>query len=130
MTEPRRWYYCVIQYCPDHGRAEAANVGVLLFSPCYRANVIMDFSMGRVERFFGSEHKASAKLGMDSVAARLADEAVKEWIVYDLDHFISTRANVMQLTPPRPIRCHKLPKDECWTLYNKFVAEPKQRKAR
>lgn len=22
MTNPRRWYYCVIQYCPDFARDE------------------------------------------------------------------------------------------------------------
>jgi len=28
---PTRGYYCIIQYCPDLGRLEAANIGVLLF---------------------------------------------------------------------------------------------------
>ena len=26
-------YYCLIQYCPDMSRLEAANVGVVLFCP-------------------------------------------------------------------------------------------------
>ena len=31
--KPSRGYYCIIQYCPDLGRLEAANIGVLLFCP-------------------------------------------------------------------------------------------------
>ena len=31
--KPSKGYYSLIQYCPDLGRLEAANVGVLLFCP-------------------------------------------------------------------------------------------------
>jgi len=29
MKDAKRGYYCLIQYCPDPGRLEAANVGVV-----------------------------------------------------------------------------------------------------
>jgi Protein of unknown function (DUF3037) len=32
-VERAKGYYCIVQYTPDRARGEAANVGVLLFSP-------------------------------------------------------------------------------------------------
>ena len=31
--ESAKGYYCLIQYCPDLARLEAANIGVILFCP-------------------------------------------------------------------------------------------------
>ena len=31
--KPMRGYYCLIQFCPDPSRAEAVNLGTLLFCP-------------------------------------------------------------------------------------------------
>ena len=49
-------YYSLVQYCPDLSRMEAANIGVLLFSPdrqFLQAKMTSDNS--RIRQFFGSE---------------------------------------------------------------------------
>ena len=127
MTDFRRWYYCVIQYCPDAGRAEAANVGVLLFSPCHCLEVKIDVTMSRVERFFGTNYTAAAKEGALSVATRLSGKAALEWDSYELSRYISSRANNIQLTEPRSMRrvvSSRL--EECELLFKELVMEPKQ----
>jgi hypothetical protein len=48
--------YSIVQYCPDLGRFEGANVGVLLFCPeraFLKALTIRNYS--RIIRFFGTE---------------------------------------------------------------------------
>ena len=55
MTAAKRGYYCLIQYCPDPGRLEAANLGVLLFSPEVGfLDARMASTNERVRRFFGA----------------------------------------------------------------------------
>jgi hypothetical protein len=54
--KPVTGYYSVIQYCPDLGRFEAANVGVLLFCPEWHfLRALTSRNNSRIIRFFGSE---------------------------------------------------------------------------
>lgn len=100
-------YYSLIQYCPDASRAEAANVGVLLFCPDLRfieARTSDDHA--RIRRFFGPE-------SFDPARITAAKRAVEDYIrlhtdqfrsLDDLRRFIDTRANEMIVTEPRPLK--------------------------
>jgi hypothetical protein len=100
-------YYCLIQYCPDLGRLEAANVGVLLFCP--ERLFLKAKTAGnnrRIIQFFGrSGHDwdriNSLKRGIEE---RLSKENADIRNLEDLQRFIALRANVIQITPPRPIK--------------------------
>src|SRR5438270_13906920 len=53
---PAKGYYSLIQYCPDLGRLEAANVGVLLFCPERQfLKARTSGNNSRIIHFFGSE---------------------------------------------------------------------------
>lgn len=52
---PQSGYYSLIQYCPDRGRAEVANIGVLLCCPSESfLEVKMSPDNSRAIRFFGA----------------------------------------------------------------------------
>lgn len=54
--KPQKGYYCVVQYCPDLSRFEAANIGVLLFCP--DSGFLKAMTTGnnsRIIQFFGRE---------------------------------------------------------------------------
>jgi len=100
---PRRGYYSVIQYCPDHCRLEAANIGVALFCPEPQfMGVRMAPHNDRIRQFFGSErmnwHCIDAAKA--AIQYRLME---KEPIntVDDLKHFAACRANEIIMTEPR-----------------------------
>ena len=53
---PQPGYYSLIQYCPDHSRLEAANVGVLLFCPPLDfLDIRLSEDSERLQRFFGKD---------------------------------------------------------------------------
>lgn len=99
-------YYSLIQYCPDLGRLEAANVGVLLFCP------ELQFLKARIARnnrriitFFGSAGHDRARLNAfkKGMEERLQTEGHDIRTLRDLELFIAKRANMLQITPPRPM---------------------------
>jgi Protein of unknown function (DUF3037) len=104
---PTTGHYSIIQYCPDLSRLEAANIGVLLFSPKHfflQARVASDNR--RVRQFFGSkghdwQRIESFKRGL---VERIEVESEAIRTVEDLESFIAKRANHLQITPPRPMR--------------------------
>jgi len=51
-VKPTRGYYWIIQYCPDLGRLEAANIGVLLFCPDREIKARMASDNGRIRHFW------------------------------------------------------------------------------
>lgn len=120
-----RAYYSLIQYCPDRSRAEAANIGVVLVCPeleFIRARTVGNNQ--RVKRFFG----ASA---IDSKRFRLVERAIEarianhyDWSsgVADLERFISTRANDIQLTPHRSMKSTN-PEADLEQLFEELVLE-------
>ncbi len=99
-------YYCLVQYCPDMSRLEAANIGVLLFCPEKRYLAArMSRDNAHIRRVFGSDNRNwqcinSSKLGL---VERLAAEQERIASLSDLEAFIATRANELQITPPRPM---------------------------
>ena len=105
--KPTEGYYCLIQYCPDLSRLEAANIGVLLFCPdrlFLQARTARDNR--RIRHFFGREGHDwsqinSFKVGIEE---RLEVEQENVHTVEDLQHFIQLRANQIQITAPRPMR--------------------------
>lgn len=104
---PTRGYYSLIQYCPDLSRLEAVNLGVLLFRPephFLRARTTP--SVQRIRRFFGSQDRDWEQLRALRLAIeeRLEVEGNRIQTLADLERFIATRGNEMQITPPRPVR--------------------------
>lgn len=112
--KPSKGYYCLIQYCPDLSRLEAANIGVILFCP-ERGFIRAKTAHGndRIRRFFGSEDNAWTQINAikNSIENRLevASQHFKD--LADLTNFISTRANEIQVTPPRPMKVFEPEKD-------------------
>jgi hypothetical protein len=129
--KPTKGYYCIVQYCPDLGRLEAANVGVLLFCPeRYFLKARTVGSNRRIQQFFGRkghdwEQIESFKIGIEE---RLEIENERIHTLEDLEEFIATRANLMQITPPRPMRVVD-PQTELDQLFKDLVggAHRKQR---
>src|SRR5450759_1513617 len=73
-VEGMKGYYSVIQYCPDLSRAEAANVGVMLFiEQPHKLAVKVSETFARVERFFKPNREQLARIvnSTRSTATRL-----------------------------------------------------------
>lgn len=121
--KPNKAYYCLIQYCPDRSRLEAANIGVLLFCPeklFLQARTSRDNA--RIRHFFGSEGHDwkrinSFKKGLEE---RLEVEHSKIQSLEDLEKFVATRANEFQITPPRPLKVLR-PEEELDVLFKELV---------
>src|SRR5205807_326879 len=83
------------------------NVGVLLFCPelHFLAARTTD-SIQRVRRFFGSEDGdwQQIRAEVSAVEDRLAAVGDQIRTPQELERFIATRANAVQLTPPRPMK--------------------------
>ena len=121
--KPTRGYYCLIQYCPDLSRLEAANIGVLLFCPdrlFLEARIAKDNR--RIQHFFGSEGHDwsqinSFKIGFED---RLEVEHQNIQNLEDLQRFIELRANQIQITEPRPMRV-RIPEEDLDQLFQELV---------
>ncbi len=126
MNTPAKGYFCIVQYCPDIARQEAANVGVLLFSPEHdflRARMTPDDK--RERRFFKGVadqpgHLATMK---NALVERLAVERSEFRTLEDLQRFVLTRANKVILTPPKAVRVTE-PQEDLNRLYTQMVEEP------
>ncbi len=105
-------FYCLIQFCPDLSRLEAANIGVLLFCPArafLRARMARDNR--RIQRFFGHGNWPQIDLFKIGFEERLENSNIQN--TEDLELFIqrSYRANQIQITPPRPMKVRDTEKD-------------------
>ena len=126
-------YFSLIQYCPDPGRLEAANVGVLLFCPA--ANFLdahIAWSNDRVRKFFGRQSFDTWALtqAKRALVARLKVEREEFRTLEDLVKFIQTRANDIVLSPPRPAKVWT-PQEDLERLFQELVGKqrtPAQRK--
>lgn len=122
---PQKGYYSVIQYCPDLGRFEAANIGVLLFCPetGYLKGITTRTNQ-RVARFFGHDHDTkklnSLKRG---IVQRLSHEEGRVKTIEDLQRFIALRANQVQITDPLPTRVED-PDNDLRQLFEEIIGEP------
>ena len=118
-----RGYYCLVQYCPDESRDEAANVGVLLFCP---SGGYLDAKVSegndRVRRFFGTQ-SFDPQLVTDAKSAlvnRLRIERDRFKTQEDLIQFVATRTNGIRLTIPRPVKVFN-PVEQLDKLYLELV---------
>ena len=120
-------YYCIVQYTPDRARGEAANVGVLLFSPQQNfLDVQLSPSEDRVQRFFGGDWQLDLeriRAMKESLQKRLRVEAERFRTPEDLEHFVATRANEIVLTPSRPIAVAD-PRADLASLFRDLVERP------
>ncbi len=112
--KPTRGYYCIIQYCPDLGRLEAANIGVLLFCPdlgILEARTSSDNA--RIRHFFGDEGHDWARINSykRGIEERLKVEREGIKTLEALESFIAQRANLIQISPPRPMKVRDPEKD-------------------
>ena len=99
-----RAFYSVIQYVPDPFRAEAVNLGLVLFCPelpemRFRVSTNYD----RAKRLFdASDYELIClKLSMQSMCARLELLAKTLKTVGELATFAASRGNDIRLTEPR-----------------------------
>lgn len=127
--QPAKGYFSLIQYCPDLGRLEAANVGVLLFCPDRQfLKAMTTRTNGRIRRFFGStghdwERINSFKHG---IVDRVECEAGSIATLEDLRRFIDQRANLIQITAPRPTKVTN-PEADLQALFDDFLGGAKPR---
>lgn len=119
-------YYSVIQYCPDLGRFEAANLGVLLFCP--ESGFLKAMTSGnnrRIIKFFGSEGHDWKRI--NTVKKALQDRLEKEHCsirtLEDMQKFIATRANFIQITQPLPMKVFDPDKDLS-ELFGQILGHP------
>lgn len=122
---PTRSLYSVVQYLPDGGRAEAANVGVVLYVPSRRLlEVKVSPSLERVRQFFrpGRQEIRRIELALEAFKHRMdlartefADEG-------DLAQFAAARADSVRLTPPRVVMVDE-PLSDLDALYVELVGD-------
>ncbi|MBM4035695.1 MAG: DUF3037 domain-containing protein [Planctomycetes bacterium] len=118
-------YYSLVQYCPDLSRLESANVGVLLFCPELRIiRAKMDPSNARIRQFFGQEGYDRRQLSTikDALERRLEVDQRAFRTLGDLEQFIASRANELQITAPRPMKVLN-PEQDLQRLFDELVAE-------
>jgi hypothetical protein len=121
--KPSKGYYCLIQYCPDPTRLEAATIGVLLFCP-ERAflKALTARDNRRIRRFFGREGHDLKRIDSFKAAIQERVEVEQPAIqkLEDLEKFIGLRANRIQITPPRTMRVYE-PKKDLEKLFKEIV---------
>ena len=128
---PTKGYYSLIQYCPDLARLEAVNVGVLLFrSEPHFIGARTSSSNQRIRRFFGSEDCDWEQINAlkAAVEERLEAEGEQFRTLEDLERFIATRGNEIQLTPPRPVKVFN-PEQDLDLLFRRLVGGSGRQKA-
>lgn len=97
-------YYCLIQYCPDRTRLEAATIGVLLFCPERDFLKAMTArGNARIKRFFGREEHDWKRIRSlkSAIEERLEVEAPEIRTREDLERFAQLRANEILISSPR-----------------------------
>lgn len=119
-------YYSLVQFCPDPGRAEVANVGVLLFCP-KRHFIGVKVAPGneRIRTIFPWVHFDDQQL--DAMKTwfrdRIAVERDRFRALADLAHFAATRFNEMRLTAPRSIVVEE-PESQLDQIFRELVELP------
>lgn len=130
-TKATKGYYSLIQYCPDLGRLEAANIGVLLFSPERQfLKAMTTRNNSRIIRFFGSEGHDWVRINAfkKGLEDRIALEGTDIKSLEDLQRFIDQRANLLQITPPRPMKVAE-PEKDLEALFKELMSETAHRTA-
>jgi hypothetical protein len=116
-------YYSLIQFCPDLSRLEAANVGVLMFCPDKKfLKAKTARGNDRIRHFFGSKSRELKQINSfkKGIEERLGAEKTNILTLDELNTFIATRANELQITPPRPMKVRD-PEKELEALFQELV---------
>jgi hypothetical protein len=129
MNPPTTGYYSLIQYCPDRGRLEAANIGVLLFCPERRyLRARLSSNNERIRHFFGDDagdlKQVNAMKKM--LEHRLEVEAAEIKDIATLRRFAVLLANEIVISDPRPALVEE-PDVELAQLYDDLVARVQRR---
>ncbi|MEQ1752203.1 MAG: DUF3037 domain-containing protein [Prosthecobacter sp.] len=129
MNTSTTGYYSLIQYCPDRGRSEAANMGVLLFCPdrgYLRAR--LSSSNERIRHFFGDEVGDLKQINAMKKMLEHRLEAEKPDLVdvVALRRFAALMANEIMITEPRPTLVDE-PDVELAQLYDDLVGRTQRR---
>ena len=119
-----RGYYSLIQFCPDPRRLEAANVGVVLFSPELRfCELKINPDLSLVTKIFGAQtvDKPLVEMAQRTLRNRLM-KASQDWRdAEDLLRFAKREGNDLLLTAPQTILASDFSK-ELDTLFAQLVA--------
>lgn len=125
-----RAYYSVIQYCPDLGRLEAANVGVIVFCPeLHYLKARVSRNNERIRHFFGSQGHDwgqinTFKSGLQDRITHAQDEITD---AESFRLFVGLQANLMQLTTPLPCKVTSYPDGDLDRLFDQIVGVEKKR---
>ncbi len=119
-------YYCLVQYCPDIARAEAANVGVVLFAPDHKfIRAKVSDNNRRIQKFFGRDtdnyHHLDAM--KNALVQRIEVEKANFGLLTDLQVFVETRANRVILTNPKSVKVFN-PEEDLQALFQELVEQP------
>lgn len=99
-----RAFYSVAQYCPDRFRAEAVNIGLVLYceEPRFLRARIVD-NHRRLRKLFGASAKTLADIRFSerNLLHRINEAGQDFQTLDDLKGFVATRANDLRLTEPR-----------------------------
>ena len=117
--------YSVIQFCPDSGRFETANVGVALLCPDREfLDVRVSGDNARPKKFFGAD-------AFDPKLLTLAKRSLAEQICRSgfrtreaFTRFCAMQADLLQMTVPQFCRVDADPAAALDRLYGKIVAVP------
>ena len=103
-------YYSLVQFCPDPSRLESVNIGVVLYSSSEKKlQVRISPSVQRIRRCFGKQDWNLLNRARTAIESQLRSERFLS--IDDLDAYIAKRANIIQLTQPRPMRITDLEAD-------------------
>jgi hypothetical protein len=117
-------YYSLIQFCPDPSRLEGINIGVLVFSPeSGKLKFRLTENNQRIRNVFGKQDWDFLNRAKQSVEHRLGTERFAS--ISDLESYVSKRANLIQLTPLRPMRISDIEHD-VFALYKRLVGPDKR----
>lgn len=122
---PTRALYSVVQYVPDDSRAEAANVGVVLYVPSRRwLEVRVSPSLERVRQFFhpGRQELRRIELALEAFKHRMEIARGEFSEESDLTQFASARADAVRLSVPRLVMVEE-PPSELDVLYTELVGD-------
>lgn len=125
-------YYSLVQFCPDPARAEAANIGVLLFCPD-KGFIEAKLAKGndRIRRFFRGQAFDFDRVNFakHAIERRLKADRDSFESLDDLHRFIETRANEVIITAPRPVKVWE-PSKDLRRLYADLVGGRQRQAAR
>ena len=118
-------YYSILQYVPDPERAEAVNIGIVLF--CRERNFLKAKTTkdhARVIRFFGESPGLDLQrltIFKQAFEERIAAEGIQTLAAFQ--RFVDTRANQLRLIAPRPLKMAE-PEEELAHLFALLVEVP------